>query len=317
VIHQTVKPDRLTLYDDSDKPIDMREIPLMRGLFQTLDRVGIKWDVVFGQKRGQQFNHQAANKSGHKYVWRLDDDEVAAPDVLEIIYHTINDNEKVGAVGGCVIPPDAGKSSIQKPNRIIDIFSEPNIQWFESDNIMQVEHLYSSFIYRAGIVDYNLMLSPVAHREETIFTHSFVEKGYALLFAPKAITYHYRNPEGGIRAGAESMFHHDEMIFDDIMRKWGYQLVVLDNGIGDHYMFLNILPALIQKYKKVILSCCYPDVFRDFTKSVKLISIAAVPTPLQLKYNVYKYMIDNNWKGHVIEAFAKLYGINFSMVKEV
>jgi len=92
------------------------------------------------------------------------------------------------------------------------------------------------------------------------------------------------------------------------MEKWGYKLIVLDNGIGDHFAFLNILPELIKKYKKIIISCCYPEVFEDFPE-VNLISIAAVPLILQERYNIYKWMGDNNWKESIVNAFAKLYNI--------
>jgi len=57
---QTEKPDRLYVFDDNDEPIDVRELPHYRYLFQILELNGIKWDWVFAGKKGQHHNHQAA-----------------------------------------------------------------------------------------------------------------------------------------------------------------------------------------------------------------------------------------------------------------
>ena len=71
---------------------------------------------------------------------------------------------------------------------------EPNIQWGLIKELKQVEHLYCSFLYRAGIVDYNLGLSRVAHREETLFTYGIKQKGYRVLAVPDAVCWHYKSP---------------------------------------------------------------------------------------------------------------------------
>ena len=63
-----------------------------------------------------------------------------------------------------------------------------------------MEHLHCSFLYRAGVYDYNLGLSRVAHREETLFTYGLHKKGYVVMVVPNANSWHLKNPEGGIRA---------------------------------------------------------------------------------------------------------------------
>jgi len=314
---QTVKPEHITIYDDSDDPrLDLRTLPTWTYILQTLDRVGIGWNVVFSERRGQHHNHQKANlQKEYALVWRLDDDVVVAPDCLEKLVGLMGTDFAFGAVGGPVVAPDSNKRVLgyrKIENKMTEIFNAPNVQWeeFVGDNKkgwVEVEHLYSCFLYRAGLVDYELSLSPAAHREETIFTGRLRQAGHKLAFCPHAVTYHYRNPEGGIRAHKDaSMWDWDEKVFDAELQKWGTKLVVLDNGLGDHFMFLNILPELKAKYKEVIISCCYPDVFEG-QENCTLISIASVPKILKDKYNIYGWMTDHKWEGHVIEAYKEMY----------
>ena len=39
-----------------------------------LDIHNIKWEVLFGEEKGQHFGHQYANKGPYRLVWRVDDD---------------------------------------------------------------------------------------------------------------------------------------------------------------------------------------------------------------------------------------------------
>jgi len=196
VATQTVPPDHLVIFDDNDDPIDLRENQMYYYLFQMLDERGIKWAVVFGERKGQHYNHQKANQMGHKWVWRLDDDTVANPDTLEILLsHTADD---VGAVGGAILTPPIKTKKIEATGLIDNISSEPNIQWGYIDEVKEVDHLHCSFLYRAGIMDYNLGLSPRAFREETLFTYGLRVKGYRVLVVP-TVTWHLQNAKGGIR----------------------------------------------------------------------------------------------------------------------
>jgi hypothetical protein len=86
----------------------------------------------------------------------------------------------LGAVGGAILTPplsftDGVTGSIDK------IDQEPNIQWNIIKEVKEVQHLHCSFLYRAGVQDYNLGLSRVAHREETLFTYGLFQKGYKIL----------------------------------------------------------------------------------------------------------------------------------------
>ena len=148
-------PDKLVLFDDNDEPKDLRGIQHYQYLFRILDEKNIKWEVVFGPKKGQHHNHQMANTMGYEWVWRLDDDTVAESNVLETLMSYTN--SKVGAVGGSVLTPPYIKG-LQSTGKIEDI-EEQSIQWDMIRHIKEVDHLHCSFIYRAGIQDYNLSLS--------------------------------------------------------------------------------------------------------------------------------------------------------------
>jgi GT2 family glycosyltransferase/predicted O-methyltransferase YrrM len=304
IITQTVKPDHLIIYDDNidSERIDLRENETYNYLFGMLDYYNIKWEVSFGLQKGQHYGHQFANKKGFQYVWRLDDDEIACPDTLEkLLYHM---KEDVGAVGGAILTKGySGEGS----GKLEDIYSKPNLQWCNGNKICEVDHLHSSFLYRAGIVDYCLDLSPVAHREETLFSHELKEKGYKLIVDQSIITHHLKQQSTGIRShNSEWFYKHDEKIFSKKMEEWGYKLITLDNGLGDHLSFLNILPDLKKKWKHLILGVCYPYVFKDHP-DVTLISVSQ-SNPIN-DDNIYKWMIDNNWKSTIGEAFRTCYDV--------
>ena len=55
-------------------------------------------------------------------------------------------------------------------------------------------------LFRSGVCDYNLNLSRVAHREETLFTYELHKKGYGVYAVSNAVSWHLKNPNGGIRA---------------------------------------------------------------------------------------------------------------------
>lgn len=298
---QTHAPDMVTIFDDGEQK-DLRELPIYKHIFKLFDLKGIKWSVTFTPKKGQHYAHALANDSDYDFIWRLDDDEIAESDVLEKLLGHMTD--KVGAVAGAVFEPGSplpgGSSNIK------DIFHKPNIQWAPGQGIHKVEHLYSSFLYRPGIVQYNLDLSPVAHREETLFSHELKQKGYELIVDTSIKTYHFRHETGGIRSHDSQFFYdHDNKIFLKQMETWGYKVINLDLGLGDHFVFLHILPEIMKKYK-LILGCCYPEVFEDYDVTILPIAI----TQTLVSEHVYKWMIDHNWKTSILDAFKQMYGVN-------
>jgi len=331
VTQQTIKPQRLIVFMDGEH-IDLRENDLYAGLFNILSLQGIEWEVLFAPGKGQVPNHQKAlEMSKTEWVWRLDDDTFAQPDVLEQLLSC--DGPKVGAVAGLVINPKQVSSvPFHVTGTLDDVVNSVNIQWYTHDSpkIIEVEHLYSTFLFKksAGSHGYCDELSPVGHREETIFTYEMHRKGWKLLVNPKAVTWHVRQGQGGIRTyQSAELWEHDEAIFQSKIKKWGVnlddklksfekisKLIILDNGKGDHIMFKFILPEIKEKYKdkEIIIGVCYPDIFED-ENGIKLISIAEAHDLCGRlgrdfdKFNIYRFCIENNWKTQLTEAFRKIY----------
>ena len=90
------------------------------------------------------------------------------------------------------------------------------------------------------------------------------------------------------------------------MESWGYKLINLNSGIGDHYAFLNILPELKKKWKQLIIGACYPEVFKDHP-DITLIDIAQ-SEPVNNE-NIYQWMKENNWNKSIVDAYATYYGV--------
>jgi glycosyltransferase involved in cell wall biosynthesis len=299
VITQTLKPDYIIIQDDNDQPIDVREIQHYNYLMQMLSESGIAWEWLYAEKKGQHHNHQRANHMGFKWVWRLDDDTIADSNVLQTLYIHANANENVGAVGGSVLtPPSMGE--VNATGKIEDIYSEPNLQWGRINQKKEVDHLHCSFLYRAGVADYCLSLSRIAHREETLFTYELIKKGYKNYVVPEAITWHLKNKVGGIRDGVHEMFEHDERIFQNIMNFKDQTIVILDCGMGDHIVFKKVLPYI----KNPVLFTCYPEIIpgRSIAEAQALFGDIH-------DYNVYAHMDRWNWTGSLEDAFKKFYNV--------
>jgi hypothetical protein len=291
-------PDKLVIFDDNDEPQDMRKEPMYQHFFQILDYKKIAWEWLFAEKKGQHHIHQKANEFGYEWVWRCDDDAIPEPDVLgNLLAYT--EIDKVGAVGGSILTMpnifDASKST----GKIADIDFEPNIQWGIIKHSKEVEHLHCSFLYRAGVHDYNLGLSRVAHREETLFTYGLHQKGYKVIVAPHAITWHFKNPEGGIRSETkQEMFAHDEAIFRNIVGLSDSTIVVLNSGIGDHIVFNHILPEI----PNPVIFTCYPEIVagRSIAEANHLFGDID-------QWNIYKKMCQWDWKDSLENAYRKMY----------
>lgn len=309
VAMQELLPDALVIFDDNDNPVDIRGIQHCEYLLRMLDEKGVKWSVVFGEKKGQVHNHRRANAMGYEFVWRVDDDCVPEPDVLAKLFHLMRDD--VGAVGGSILTPPFQRG-INATGRIEDVRTEPSAQWDYINGDREVDHLHCSFLYRAGIAEYDTSLSRIAHREETIFTYEIRRKGYKVMVTD-CVTWHLRNKDGGIRTGDRSMFEKDEAIFGSYLRLWGVseggkKLVVLDNGIGDHYAFKSALPSLRRAYDRIMVAACYPEIFHD-EDGLELISISdAINICGDIgAFSVYGWMERNKWKGSLTDAFLKMY----------
>ena len=195
---QTVKPQEIIVVDDSDNPVDLRTLPNFAYLFNMLDNYDIKWKVLFGLKKGPHYSHQIVQDNAiSNLILRIDDDEIAEPNAIEKLLSSFN--SKVGAVAPLVLMPGKPQGLPKEAANIITDMALPNIQWFKWEGQKKVEHLYSCFMYRKGVANYELSLSKKGFREESLFSHEILRKGYELIVNANAIVYHWRAQKGGIR----------------------------------------------------------------------------------------------------------------------
>ncbi len=315
VVAQIRPPDRFIIFDDGEQK-DLRSDPLYVHIFGLLDEKRIKWEVLFGQKKGQVTNHQKVLEiSGTEWIWRLDDDNIAEPNVLEVLLKNVDG--QVGAIGSTIFVPKMNGSPLPQfvTGKIEDI-NLYNPQWFRFKGVMDVEHLHNSFLYRrkAATHGYQMDLSPVGHREETLFTYGIKRNGWKLLVCGDCITWHLRYNSGGIRTQTihnNENFAHDEEIFREKLKSYkvkldDVKLVILDSGLGDHLAFKNILPELQKRHDRVIIGACYPQVFKD--DDVRIINInEASLMDNKDRHNIYKWMWDRNWNKSIVDAYREMY----------
>lgn len=319
VANQTYKPTRVVVFDDGAHE-DLRQRPLYNSLFSLFYSKGIECEVVYGQKKGQVYNHQAAIEIAKtELIWRVDDDDTPEADVLAKLVDCISEDDIGGAAGLILMPGNVSPITTFASSKIEHILYRPNIQWFRFGGVREVDHFNNSFLFKVDAAKkaggYFTGLSPVCHREETLFTYGLRRVGYRLLVDPSAVTWHLRSPSGGIRSHTQEFFYqHDEGVFMKKMEEYGVKfrdskLIVLDCGLGDHYAFKMMLPELKRKHRDadIVLSVCYPEVFED--EGLELISIADAKLMLAdedfQKHNIYRYMIDQGWTGRLVDAYRK------------
>ncbi len=312
---QTHKDFHVIIIDDSDEPVDLRTLPAYQCAFELFNAHGITFQLEYGQKRGQHFSHQRIQEMAQTdWIWRIDDDEIPEPDVLHILLSDAIVGMNVGAVGGLVLHP----SPAQVPDDCESVITNPgqNLQWYRhpTQRTIEVDHLHSTFLYRRGFEKYNLFLSPVAHREETLFTYGLKRQGFRVLVDTAAVTWHFRDGQGGIRVYDDfNLWEQDDKLFVSKLSEWGLtgdttKYVVLDCGRGDHVLVKSLLPRLKEKYPKLVLATCYPDMFNGDTQQISIAEAWQRLGNLD-RFNIYRFCIDNNWTGELVGAYEKFLGL--------
>lgn len=310
VINQSYKVTEIIINDDSDPQgrTELHKDSNLSLILAMAQNKGINWHIIYGDAKGQVAGHRRAIKIAKgDFIWRLDDDNVPEPTCLAYLMSRMKYD--VGAVGGTVLEPNRINKSEIASNDIRDIYLGLNRQWFIGDKGGEVDHLYSTFVFRKTEDFYPDNLSRVGHREETIMTYRMKRAGWKLIYEPRALTWHLRLPTGGIRDGHHQMFADDERKFIEFLKENGVEprlpkIIVLDNGLGDHYAFRSVLPEIQKKHPDIILACCYPQVFEGL--NVRLTSIGEAKIA-GWGGNIYQFMAQNNWKGSLTDAYKAYY----------
>lgn len=325
IANQTLKPSHIIIFQDDHLAFNMQESSVFRNiLYGLFPKMGIEWSVVFGEGKGQVLNHQKAlDIAKTEWLWRVDDDNVPEPNVLEGLCKHISKN--VGAIASAVVDPLYSPSNnlFASPD-IKNINIGPNVQWTQSNKMFSADHLYSTFLYRkeAGKHGYSKELSVVGHREETLFTYEMKRAGWDLLIDTSIVTWHLRETSGGIRSFNDgSLWAKDEEVFKRKMSEWGIKPagvfpINMDNGMGDHWIFKPVLEKILKTnvHDMIVVAACYPAVYDDLVEkynNLQLISIAdgnnIFGKEKMDSLNVYRMCDQVKWDTHVQKAFEKLY----------
>lgn len=324
ILCSNYKPGKFIVYDDNDKFVDPRENEIYKNLLTGFTNAGIDWYWLPGERKGQIHNHERARlQNTEEFIWRIDDDNMLSSNVLESLYNLIKQDEKIGAVGPSILDPKNTWNTSLASNDINDLNLGINVQWNynkEEPKIIEVDHLQgSTFLYRraAGCHGYELKLSRVAHREETIFTYEMKRAGWRLLVISGVNTWHMRYGSGGIRDhNIKFLFDSDEALFQKKLAEWkvkpyNYKFIYLNCGLGDQYVFKSILPEIIEKYKntKIVIGVCNPKVFWDISyPNVHITTLSEVKSFInEDEHSIYKFMFHKNWNKPVADAFRALY----------
>lgn len=342
IAQQTVVPGLLAVFYDSTTPFDFNDEPYA-SIFSVLASKGCRIVIYQGQCKGQAVNHQIALELfvDYDYVWRIDDDNVADSTTLANLYRQIVNDSQIAAVASLVHSPtetpptDPGLCS----TRIEDVATHLNVQWTipRGQSPIQTEHLYSTFVYRRqhaiSVGGYPTNLSPVGHREETIFTNKLFKAGFQLVVLPHVGTWHLSANHGGIRSPEfkSDMWMHDEVVFKNYMDASGQRLftdirvITLDNGVGDHLAFVQAWPSIYESHlrknptTKIVIGACYPDailarkdsLFGIDPDHITIVSIAEAHDILARKKvyvdNVYGWMEHMQWKKDLVSAYKAMY----------
>lgn len=305
IAFQTRVPDKVVIYDDTPEAQrrDLRADPANSRMLAILTAKGCEWEVVFTPGLGQHVAHQLANESGYDFVWRMDDDCSAEPDVLaRLLGHMTEPN--IGAVGGAVY--EVGKEMPGRATKMTEFFSDCTTQWAPDHGIFDVEFIYSTFLYRPGIVDYKHTMSPAAFHEETIFTHRLHRAGYRLIVDTFIHTHHLKAPNGGTRyTDLKWAYAWDQAEFLKILEcEFGIKVIENGCGLGDNYAFLNVLPEIVKRHAHVVVATCYQEVYRD----AGVITVPFQKTGMVVESpNVYDWISEHRWQGSIVEAMREMY----------
>lgn len=228
ILNQTLLPYEIILIDDNDKK-EFYDIDIYKNFIQLAKLKNVKFSYYHGQSKGQTFAQQIAlEKCKTELLFKMDDDNILDSNVLETLYHTIIQDNKIAAVSGLIFCCDVDVKRIPQEdgpiyNNIENIFSHFNLQMCggQSKEIKECEHLYSNYLFRRELVkSFPLEFSPAGHREDTVFTYPLYRQGYRLLVNPNCITYHIHNSGGNKKHGFNDVVKNEELFLSLMENEW-------------------------------------------------------------------------------------------------
>lgn len=340
IVNQSLLPEAILVYDDSDNKQDLSTDFKWQSLMQILGKSEIKIDFINTTKHGQNKNHQLSiYEATTKLIFRVDDDVILGKDVIRKLWFTFIGAFDIGAVAPRVIMPNNNLKFSEVSGNIDDIYSKAGIQLcVDGSGRHTAQHLHCCFLYdRTSKAKYLDDLSLIGFREESAFTYDLYRLGYKLIVDLDTEVYHVKADIGGARCLDpllyREMVEHDEKKFQEYLQniekessnrdytvtpEEAFYFVFLNSGIGDHFAFKPILSRLQEDYKKIIIACCYPEVFWD-VKDIELISLEEGKKILkdigkkESDYSVYEVMQNNQEEfkkkdeNHIVQAYRKIY----------
>jgi hypothetical protein len=132
-----------------------------------------------------------------------------------------------------------------------------------------------------------------------LFTYGLFQKGYKVLVVPDAVTWHLKNPQGGIRSETnQKLYEQDEEIFQNFLAHRDKTIVVLNCGMGDHIVFTHVLPEI----ENPVIFGCYPEIVpcRSIAEAQALFGSIDM-------FNVYGKMDQWKWRGNLEGAYRRMY----------
>jgi len=314
VITQTIAPKEILIYDDSDNTTDIREWESYKFLLILANQRGIKWELIYAPKIGVWASHQnSIMKASCPIIWRVDDDCIPEADVLETLLSHMADG--VSAVAGSVLMVD--NQTFNCPdnftNKLDTLTVAPNAQWFKRTNVVEADHLYSSFIYKKrDAMDFEFPpLSKVSFREETMLSLHLSRKG-KLLLVP-ATTWHSMASNGVRSAGnKKEMFEADELEFKRFLKINDFKqpnckVFYAVNGKGDAEILRSVVDEFALTGTPII---CAADnnieVFEDYmvlnANQASFMGFGNIGD-----FNIYNFLNGRNWKKTLKEAYETFF----------
>jgi ADP-heptose:LPS heptosyltransferase len=240
----------------------------------------------------------------------------------------------MGAVGPIVLDPSVeeafeylplGYQSFKKYQGKIDEqgnnFGEQQWRRHPDDELQDVQHLYSSFLYSKKDADkiggYDLEYDLPGHREETDFTFRLWKAGFKLVVNPKALVWHLRAPQGGIRAFNDSQLWANCQ--ERFVRKFKFKtgkkqetVFKIFGGLGDHLCATPLIRGLKRKFGKVIVLPVYPYIFSG-NKNIDEIIFPDEESGYAniVNHEIYQECFETEYAGKLSEAWCKCYGVDY------